>query len=233
MKLLASLVGEQQLLPHFIKHYTSIGITEFHFATQRDTHFPKQASNVNIYPIYDGPPCMDQDTITVRNLQLWTIAADEWFVIADGDEFVRDSYPLNEIVAEAEAKNCVWVLGRLVDRIARDCGLPPVSPDSDLDALFPQRLLFTQFLGGPINKAVLIKGQTLFSPGHHYCHGNMLDMAIEIDHYKWHAAVIKRLKRRVDLYRELGYEWRSQSENFLTLIADNGRIDLSRFPDLM
>lgn len=233
MKLLASLVGEQQLLPHFVKHYTSIGITEFHFAIQRGSSFPKTTSDVNIYPIYSGPPCIGQDTITVRNLQRWLIAENEWFMIADGDEFMRYLCPLDEIIAEAESNDCTWVLGRLVDRIAGDCSLPPVLPDSDLDILFPQRLLFTQFLGGPINKAVLIKGQTLFFPGHHYCHGAMLDMAIEIDHYKWHEGVLNRLKSRVELYRKLGYEWRNQSEAFLSMVADSGKIDLSQLPDLM
>lgn len=230
MRLLAALGGEQTLLPHFLRHYAALGVTHFHLAVREGTVLPDFPVPVSITTSYAGPHDMMQDCTALRALQVQHVADDEWFFVLDGDEFARPPFPLPEVLAEADARGCTWVVARVVDRVAADGSLPPVLPDSDLEALFPQRLLLTPLLlGGPLSKSVLVKGRTEITPGHHYCEGRVLDAAFEIDHYKWHAGVVERLRTRARLYRHVGYDWWVQSEAFLRHFEQHGKIDLTRF----
>jgi hypothetical protein len=159
MKLLAALGGEQQLLPHFLKHYESLGVTQFFLAVRQGTPLPLLPHNVHISYSYAGKHNVFRDTLALKEIQARVVSQDEWFFVLDGDEFARLP-ALSQVLALARERECVWVLGRLVDRITTDGSLPPILPHSDLDSLFPQRVALTPFLGGPMQKAVLMKGQT-------------------------------------------------------------------------
>jgi hypothetical protein len=127
---------------------------------------------------------------------------DDWFVLADQDEFQVYPLGLAATVALCNAKRYDFVEGCLLDRITADGGLPEAMPEGDLWAAFPLGGFITgALLGSQVNKIVLTRGKTQVSNGQHHCLSGRgcppEELYIPVHHFKWTKDAIPGIRQQV------------------------------------
>ena len=164
-----------------------------------------------------------------------TLNPQDWYLIADGDEFQVYDRPLPDLIETCE---------RLGAHHASGCFLDRVGPDGEL-AEIGAASLWKQFpLGGAISvgvlralplKVTLARGHVRLSTGQHgVVEGRGLSPSecfAQIHHFKWTKSVVDRLNDRIMRFQKLragpGYEsiiW--ESLQFMSYLREHGgRLD--------
>ena len=88
-----------------------------------------------------------------KTMRLWP---DDWWVIADDDEFHVYSKPLLRIVEECEVNGWDIVRGGFIDRIGLDGTFPKVSYDKDIFLQFPLAGFFRYPMSGACPNKICI-----------------------------------------------------------------------------
>jgi hypothetical protein len=112
MKLFVAIYDDYTLLPHFLRHFSSLGINQFHIAADpavapavRDR---VRTVNAIVRDDLDVVDSVQGGTKAVTEMRLEHSGVDEWVLIADPDEFDVLEPSLDTIsVAEAEGANVV------------------------------------------------------------------------------------------------------------------------------
>lgn len=128
----------------------------------------------------------------------------DWFVVADLDEFQLYPADLPTILAQCDRSGFDHIKGCFVDRIAADGSLPVFEPRGSIWDQYP----IGAHLTGPVckgitRKVVAAKGSVRLSSGHHFgLSGHptpISQLFVEVHHFKWVAGVLDYLYNRVSV----------------------------------
>jgi hypothetical protein len=157
----------------------------------------------------------------------------DWFLLADCDEFQQYAAPLADIVADCERHNWDHLKGCFVDRIAADGSFPALDPQMPLDRQFPLGAMLTYpiLLADP-RKVTLVRGAIYVVRGQHYTYSPMGCPPevhfIPVHHFKWTAGIAQRLARRIETMKRNNVAHWPESQRFLDYIESNaGCINLA------
>ena len=135
---------------------------------------------------------------------------DDWWIIADCDEFqVWRDEPKN-IIEEARELNCTFITGGFLDRLGEGGTFPEIKgPEDNLDELFPLVGFFRYPLSNACpNKVVAVKSGQKVCSGQHYAvfpdgtnsWGTQHPLRypvekcfVQVHHFKWDSTVLDRL----------------------------------------
>jgi hypothetical protein len=154
-----------ELWPHFKRHYEQQGVTQFicvSYGPQLPGTYTIQA-NVPVAK-FTG----NLDATLHNNVIQRVIEPNEWFLIADLDEFaILPGMTLAQATRQADADGANCIKGLFADRITAD-GSFPAQLENDIWQQFPLCTNATERIcGGCPTKIVAIKGPTPVSGGHH------------------------------------------------------------------
>lgn len=140
---------------------------------------------------------------------------EDWWIIADCDEFQVWKDDPRRFIEEAEEFNCTFITGGFLDRIGEGGTFPEIKgPEDNLDELFPLVGFFRYPMSKACpNKVVAVKtGQEVCS-GQHYAvfpdgtnsWGSIHPLRypiekcfVQVHHFKWDSSIIERLKETVE-----------------------------------
>jgi len=236
--------GESALLSHFFSHYRGLGVESFyvirHAESEEDPNFKlieeqTAAAGIDLFKTYIGP----WDDLLHGRLMTEAMAEhpDEWYIMADLDEFHRYDRPLGELLDLCDEGGYTHVCGCFVDRVAADGTLPEVT-SQPLWGRYPLGGAITSRLAyAPTLKIGLARGAMGTGGGHHGTPGSTglpsTTSYIQVHHFKWTAGVVERLRLRVQRYRSGAWQLRypsvvPEARRILEhLSLNSGRIDVS------
>ncbi|GAA0934110.1 glycosyltransferase family 2 protein [Virgisporangium aurantiacum] len=209
--------GDSLLLSHFVDHYRGLGVESFflirHAETTAEPAYEEIASHaraagVSLYRTHVGPW---NDNLHGRLMSAAMAEhPDDWYVLADLDEFHLYDRPLRELVGLCERMGKDHVCGCYVDRIGPGGTLPPVRTG----ALWPQFPLggavTSRLLCAPSVKVGLALGRRGTGGGHHGVPGRTgmpgRRSYIQVHHFKWTASLPARMRRRMQRYENGDWE---------------------------
>ena len=170
---------------------------------------------------------------------------DDWWIVADDDEFHVYPRPINELIEDCNEKGYKFITGAFLDRIGEGGRFPKILPfdDSDIWEEFPLAGSFRYPISNACpNKTVVMKGNIQVTNGQHYAmidgedtYGDRWmndlrypvgDCFIQVHHFKWDITVIGRL-REVSRIKE-DYTFHKEYRDMFDYIIDNyGTIDIN------
>jgi hypothetical protein len=236
--------GDAVLLPHLVNHYRDIGIESHivicHAESEADEQYERirqtcKEMDVQLLYSHFGPW---RDSLNQR-LKAYAMSQhpDDWFVVADLDEFQMYDQPLDELIDRCERFGADHVNGCFLDRVADGGHLREVD-DTSIWEKFPLAGSVSSGISGALPlKTGLARGRTELLIGHHGTLGGVGlpkdEGFIQVHHFKWTASVVDRLRRRVAALsagdrREEHYALVREARAALEhLDANSGRIDIN------
>jgi hypothetical protein len=174
---------------------------------------------------------------------------DEWWIIADPDEFHLYFDGLGAIIDECEERRWSFVGGHFLDRFGPGGTLPEIGP-GDLWRQFPvagvarSLVTNTSLTGGleewaPSWKVCLAKGTVRLAPGQHCVlrregvAGYPLKLGlVQVHHFKWDSTVVSRHLQTLDTLKQADVRGtadvrRSYRTMYEYLVANDGKVDVA------
>jgi hypothetical protein len=170
---------------------------------------------------------------------------DDWWIVADDDEFHIYPKPINELIEDCEENGYKFITGAFLDRIGENGKFPKILPfdDSDIWEEFPLAGSFRYPVSNACpNKTVVMKGNIQVTNGQHYAmidgedtYGDRWmndlrypvgDCFIQVHHFKWDLSVLRRIKEVIGT-KEV-YTFHKEYKIMFDYILDNfGTIDIT------
>jgi hypothetical protein len=234
MKLFVTIYDDARLLPHFLRHYSGLGITEFFVAIGPGLVGAVSGFtgdyNITVFQghdVWDSPRGGNAAVTEMRRLHQ---LAKEWVVIVDLDEFVEFGPTIPELIVLAESEAANAIKGIMYDRFSADGQLVPFGPDSDLRELYPVKARFMRAMGGFDEKRVLVKGHLQAKAAHHiFADEQICSAVLEIAHYKWNDCAMERLKLAYQDLTEKGISWAYVYKRMIDHYERNARFNWEEF----
>lgn len=232
LKLFVTIYNDARLLPHFLQHYTAIGVARFFMTVpaelRRSVETAIENYPVDLFTDFDLSRSVF-DMTAVTEMRLRHQGATEWVAIVDLDEFV-ECPDLLSVVAAADAAGVNVVRGIMHDRFSADGLLADVSV-ATLSETFPVKSRFIRdVMRGCDHKGVLVKGHLLPAALHHRFEGERVFAdVLEISHYKWISGAVERLRNSHRLVAEAGIAWGSEYQRALEHFDAHGRFAWETF----
>ncbi len=230
---LVTVVGEfVKALPHMLRHYSGLGIESMYVQV-----IAKYPGDPVIDEVYDYASTMRGVTlsVTVGNWQpllqpLYQAPRNDrpndWFVLADQDEFHLYDCDLQRIIEICERRGYHYVRGCLIDRLMANGRLGAITRDRPIWDQFP----LGAFIGYPLfradpRKVVLAKGWVPIIQGQHLAYGGnacpACDFFVQVHHFKWTEGLYERLSARSSsLKRQHVSHWK-ESQRFVDYYVRN------------
>ncbi|MFJ8694682.1 glycosyltransferase family protein [Streptomyces roseolilacinus] len=237
--------GDTGLLDAAITHYRTLGVESFHIARHiesfDDPDFQRSQDvvaqhGVSFTAVHQGP--WDEDLNGYLIQAQMRRHPNDWWVVADLDEFHVYDRPLVDVIAECEAGGYDYVKGALLDRVAADGSLAALKPHESIWAQYPLAGLVTLRLpGAGSSKVTLARGDVRLHLGQHGAETGRLMPAEkafpQVHHFKWNDSALARLVQREQAYSS--GDWHltypdtvDESRRMLQhLQANGGRIDIT------
>ena len=172
----------------------------------------------------------------------------DWWVVADDDEFHKYSKDLYEIVSDCDKNGWELVRGGFIDRIGENGTFPEIDNDEDIFEQFPLAGFFRYPLSGACpNKICILKGYIELTPGQHYAKidghttwkwqgwnhpliAPVDEYNVQVHHFKWDSTCIERTKAVADIKQLYSYS-DEYKKMYQALRSNNFEIDItdSRF----
>jgi hypothetical protein len=172
----------------------------------------------------------------------------DWWVVADDDEFHKYSKDLYEIVSDCDKNGWEVVRGGFIDRIGENGTFPKIDNDEDIFEQFPLAGFFRYPLSGACpNKICILKGYIELTPGQHYAKidghttwkwqgwnhpliAPVNEYNVQVHHFKWDSTCIERIKAVADIKQLYSYS-DEYKKMYQALRSNNFEIDItdSRF----
>jgi hypothetical protein len=242
----ASVVGaDTGLLDAAIRHYRDLGVESFHLIRHveslDDPEFRRDRDvlarhGLEFAAVHQGPWDEDLNGYMIRSQM--RRHPDDWWAVADLDEFHVYDRRLADVIAACEAGGYDYVVGALLDRVAADGSLPALKPAESIWAQYPLAGLVTlRVPRAGTSKVTLARGDVQLELGQHGARtGRPLpaeEAFPQVHHFKWTDSVLPRLIRREQLYSS--GDWHltypdtvDESRRMLKhLEANGGRIDVT------
>ena len=204
MKLIFSVMINCDLLPHFLKHYTKLGVTQFICSIHDTEEFAQlvRDKSKGYDLIIDGvfqEPYIPNEASYKRNILDKYCDPEEWVVIADLDEF-HEYLP-------TDLDGVDYVSGRMMDRFSSDGKLKQIT-DEDIFQQFPVE---KEYSTGCLSKVVMMKAKNKLIPGHHFLDGTGIahKSIVKVHHFKWHAGLLTSLPIK---YADNPFAWKIEFE---------------------
>ncbi|WP_141693577.1 hypothetical protein [Streptomyces sp. PTY087I2] len=201
------------LLPHALNHYTGLGVTDFHLVRQLDpaedgsalaaSEAVMAAAGLSFAQVVRSPWAEDLNPRLIR-AQMES-HPDDWWLLADLDEFHVYDRPLQDVVDHCESGGFDYVKGAVLDRVTLDGSLPELDPVTSLWDQFPLAGPLTlRLLQARPTQVTLARGSVRVDFGQHRAWTGTPapwdEIYTQVDHFKWTASVRPRLERRIQAY---------------------------------
>jgi hypothetical protein len=219
---LIALIGpvEPELLNAWVRHYRDLGIERFRLGFHLPDHVPAPTRELvldtcrsnGITPALVSTGPWHEHTNPELTAELRSLAGDGWHLIADSDEFHAYPAPLNQILADCEARGAKTVGGLLLDRVSSDGSLTGWNPTAGMDAGYPLGGFLThRLLRADPRKIVLAHSGVPLSSGNHRAPGHRPANRppVVVHHFKWRAGIRADLERREA--HSLNGDWHTDS----------------------
>jgi tetratricopeptide (TPR) repeat protein len=236
--------GGVELLPHWLEHYTKLGVDEILLGIFDDVGGDTAAEieqcgrrwKFRTFTQHWGE-ASEWETYCQRQTGCRKAGArpGTWILHTDLDELHQYPAPLKEIAAAAARQNNRVIFGRFVDRVAADGSLPAIASHPSLWQQFPMECDLTgRVLCGGTQKVMLARYIVLVRNGHHEA---TLEPSLpppigapadyRVAHFKWHGGLLDRM--RWSLRQDnTTLRWKADTRRFLDwLDRHGGKIDLS------
>lgn len=250
IKLISGIYHSLELLPHFVKYYSSLGInyflfhhnTEFFTSHEISKHIKKLGVKAKLLEWHGSYNYRQQHFWRLQMHQRYVTESD-WIVIADLDEFIEFQPTVHDFINMCENQDCNWILGEFVDRVSESGKLIPVDPEEDIFRQFPHESeISRKILLAPYKRTAAVKGgyfpkhncyeyDSEFKDGLKKGHIRCCPKILKIHHFKWREGVVEILKQRLLNYRTLSLsnpkdytEPFKQCERFLEFYDENHHI---------
>ena len=237
MKLFVPIYNDMTLLPHFLRHYRSIGVEKYFIALppeyRADADRLVQNYDVTLLHELDVRDSLLTGSSAVTAMRHRYQNVDEWVVIVDLDEFIETSEALGHVADRADQAGATVVRGIMHDRFAASGQTAVIDCSGDLHVIFPIKSRFIRrVMGGFDHKGVLVKGRLKAAPnaGHHWFEDERVHSeALEISHFKWIDGAIDRLRASCRLVRDSGLSWSDEYQRALDHYNSRGRFAWEEF----
>ncbi len=232
MHVYTTVYRDAELLPHFIRHYETIGCAGIHVLVNtnglsevsREIVRRHSAYVVRTYSAEFSAPHRTAVEMEEKNRMLGT---GQFYAAPDLDEFFKLPVELKQLVSEMRWHD--YIEGVFVDRIAADGSFPPIEQGNVWD-IFPIDCHLTRdVLRGYDTKVMCLRSEFNVAVGKHQpveAGLRRLPQSGSVFHFKWHARVLERLRERSQLLRKQKLPWFEESDRFLEHVATYGRIEL-------
>jgi hypothetical protein len=247
---LVTVIGHgSNLIPHFISHYeTKVDeINMVIYVSDVNPNLEEEVySKVNNHPkvkivsiIKDR--VFDWNRVTELYNQTKNLYPNDWWVVADIDEFHLYSDSLLQIIHTCIRNGYELVRGGFIDRIGRGGEFPELNNDTSIWEQFPNAGFFRYPMSNACpNKVCIMKGHVEITPGQHYAkidgqttwkwqgwnHPliNPID-SVQVHHFKWDSTSIERILDVANINEDYSFsnEYRTM---YNELKKTNFKIDL-------
>ncbi|QUJ77330.1 hypothetical protein KDD17_04835 [Sulfitobacter albidus] len=140
--------SDLRLLPHFVRHYQSLGVApaRMHFILNARTAESASLAEARAFldeagtaepEVWIGEYTSAEMWKRRSDLQIRTASAEDWILNADVDEFHDYPCTLKELTTYCAIHQIRCVQGPMIDRISADGSLRAVAADTDLGQQFP------------------------------------------------------------------------------------------------
>ena len=147
---------------------------------------------------------------------------DDWWVVADDDEFHIYPMPLPFMIEDCEENGWDIVRGGFLDRIGTFGSFPEIQPYKNIFEQFPLAGFFRYPLSGACpNKICVMKGYVELTNGQHYAkvNGEVLwgpqtdnkliapidTFSVQVHHFKWDSTCVERIKAVADVRKDYAF----------------------------
>ncbi|MGW4795372.1 glycosyltransferase family 2 protein [Nonomuraea sp. NPDC004297] len=200
--------GDPELLPHLIRYYSKLGIESFRIACHAESdssesyerlHQMFRETGISPVQVHLGPW---RETLNMRiKASIMSEAPDDWFVVADLDEFHVYDRPLHEVIELCEQVGADHVNGCFMDRVGLEGELLAVDKSSIWERFPLAGSVSSQISRAMPLKTGLARGHVELLSGHHGTsrgHALPRDLNfIQVHHFKWTRSIIDRLCQRL------------------------------------
>jgi hypothetical protein len=214
-----------ELLPHFIQHYRGM-VDEINIIVYSSEIYPNLKKEVqiiiekysNVKIIHSEKwRVFDWEHVTKLYNKFKFKYPDDWWIIADIDEFQLYSKSIESIINECDTNGWEFVTGGFIDRIGIKGSFPEIYEYSSIWKQFPMAGFFRYTISDACpNKVTLCKGNVEISNGQHYAifggqttwrwqgwnHPLMYPVEknfTQVHHFKWDSTAGERLKAVADI----------------------------------
>lgn len=207
---------DPKLLPHFLNHYSKLGVTEFIIAViyyqDNETEIVDYVRNyckeynASIFPLKKSIIGSHKDDIEKYLKSKHYVKPNEYIIYADIDEFFEYPAPMSEIIDEMNKQNIWCICSNFNDRISSDGSLVDIVENINLGKQFVLGCTITnKILQGWTQKVILQRGRVVLqSAAHHDTKSGMLDRypignksQYFIHHFKWRSGLIEQIEHRL------------------------------------
>ena len=223
------------LLPHFYKHYVSLGVTDFAFGIFDGESNPawNRVSELSFFGLTIHKTSSYQGIIdSQKEKESWIGLVEkfvkpfhDWYIIADLDEFhTIHSMTFPQAAKYCEDNNYDYVSSKLVDRIRSDKIIPEtINPNVSIFQQFSEETDITSMiLGACLDKVSLVKKDILPELGHHKCSGGISDLKCTTYHFKWFGNLKEKEKEKFKAYKKQGYTHYIENHHTIEMLQMNG-----------
>lgn len=255
---LLSVIGHGiELLPHFIDHYSRM-VDEIHLIVYESEIYPDLRREVRdrissnkkvkiVESIYDR--IFDWNKVTELYNKHKGKKSNDWWMIADIDEFHLYPEPPIHIINDCNANGWEIVRGGFIDRIGEGGEFSKVEENNSIFDQFPIAGFFRYPMSGACpNKICLIKGGIEITSGQHYAkilgqttwrwqgwnHPQIAPVDVysaQVHHFKWDSTCLERIKSVADVKQDYSYsdEYKMMYD---AIIHNESKIDVGN-PEFM
>lgn len=247
---LVTVIGHgSNLIPHFIKHYeTKVDeINMVVYVSDVNPNLEEEVySRVNNHPkvkivsvVKDR--VFDWNRVTELYNQIKNLYPNDWWVVADIDEFHLYSDSLLQIIHTCNKNGYELVRGGFIDRIGREGEFPELKNDTSIWEQFPNAGFFRYPMSDACpNKVCIMKGHIQITSGQHYAKINGQTTwkwqgwnhplinphdSVQVHHFKWDSTSIKRIKSVASIKQVYAFS-DEYNKMYKSLNQTNFKIDL-------
>jgi tetratricopeptide (TPR) repeat protein len=230
--------GGLELLPHWLEHYTNLGVDQIllgvfdDLAGDSEAELEKCAARWKFRRfVQRWKAATESETYCQRQTgcRLAGARPGTWILHTDLDELQQYPAKLTEIAAAASQLKIRAIFGRFYDRIAADGSLPPILPQPSLWKQFPVECNMTDgILKSAPQKVMMARFSVLVKTGHHEA---PLERTYptpigRVAHFKWHSGLLERMRWGLK-QDNASPEWKGDARRFLGWLEKHGgRVNL-------
>jgi hypothetical protein len=244
------------LLPHFIEHYTALGVDRSCFLLvwnvlpNEDAALVAEAmaffSRLGVSVVRWSGVFTSAAAHYNKIELLAPLLASNWVIYADIDEFLELPRSVQAQVAYLESSDYTHESGFTVDRVANGGRLASLRPDATIFEQYPLRCNLTG-AHGLATKVIFLRGDLRTVSGNHLVHEDALyerngqrapsygvrrsasPALLTLNHFKWTSDVVPYLQNRIILYKQVQQYWALSSSLLASLQHNNWTINVEKY----
>ena len=238
------------LIPHYVNHYSK-HVDEIQFIVYQSELYPnllnevqekiKNYDNVKIVKTIKER-IFDWEKVTQLYNFIKSKNPNDWWVIADIDEFHLYSDKLIKLISNCDKYGWDIVRGGFIDRIGPNGEFSELQSDINIFEQYPNMGFFRYPLSKACpNKICVMKGYVELTSGQHYASidGHTTwkwqgwnhplinpHSFVQVHHFKWDSTAIERIKNVADVKQEYAYS-KEYETMYQSLRKNRFKIDLN------